>query len=98
MRKLLQIVIGSSCVCIISLAIGCGVSKEYVGANAQTIRTNATTTSKTLEVALAKCGSEDCVLKKGALSAMNEDIKQICERAEAMCDVSAPHCNGAQPK
>jgi hypothetical protein len=75
-------------VLLVALA-GCGISKQYVGANARTIRESAEMTKKTLAecVAAGNCAA--------VLPNMNADLDQITERASAMCDAAAPECEGA---
>jgi len=86
-----------SIILIFSMCAGCGVSKEYIGANARTIRTNSEQTSKTL--AATPCDQTgNCSLKQGVIQIMSDDLKQITERANAMCAISEPHCDGAQAK
>jgi hypothetical protein len=74
---------------LLAMLAGCGISKQYVGANARTIRESAEMTKKTLAecVAAGNCAA--------VLPSMNADLDQITERATAMCDAAAPECEGA---
>jgi hypothetical protein len=82
---------------VLLLCFGCGVSKQYVGANARTIRTNAEQTSKSLVA--AECDATGkCVMRQAVVQMIGEDLKQITERANAMCAIAEPHCEGAEAK
>ena len=76
-------------VMLLALLAGCGVSKQFVGANARTIRESAEMTKKTLAecVAAGNCAA--------VLPNMTADLEQITERASAMCEAAEPECEGA---
>jgi hypothetical protein len=83
--------------------LGCGVSPDYVAVNAATIHTNSESTLATLEG--MKCeaapatdtepAKDSCQIKKAALDALQEDQRQIKERAAALCAIAKSDC---QPK
>ena len=75
---------------VLVTAAGCGISKQYVGANARTIRDSAEMTKKSL----AACIQQD---NCAAIAAhMNADLDQITDRAIAMCALAEPECEGAK--
>jgi len=74
---------------LLAMIAGCGISKQYVGANARTIRESAEMTKKTLAecVAAGNCAA--------VLPNMTADLEQITERASALCEKAQPECEGA---
>ena len=70
----------------------CGVSKDYVKSNARVIGKTANNTG----LVLARCpADEQCVIPQGVVRTLQNDTKQIAERASALCitsDGTAEEC------